>query len=63
MKLPIAVEIDEGEDIVYLSVGAPLKSEVVTTVRIDEDIAVDFAGLRIVGIEVMNASKRLTLEE
>jgi uncharacterized protein YuzE len=57
------VTYDPRGDAVYVSLRRELAS-VAQTKRVDEDIALDFAeDGTLVGIEVLNASERLRLDE
>src|SRR5712691_7986760 len=62
LSMKITLENDRENDLVYLSFGARShgKGSVAKTVRISEDIFVDLdSDERLLGLEVINASKRL----
>ena len=63
--MKVTVQTDRENDLLYLGFGENALDEgvVARTVRIDEDVAIDFdASGRIVGIDVMNASQRMSGE-
>ena len=61
--MDVIIHTDEEADAVYIGLAAPAakKGTVKRTARVDDDIALDFDGKgRLLGVEVLNASQRLT---
>jgi uncharacterized protein YuzE len=61
--MDVIIHTDDEADAVYIGLAAPSakKGAVKRTARVDDDIALDFDGKgRLLGVEVLNASQRLS---
>ncbi len=61
-RMTAIIHADKEADAVYIRLAAPSanRGAVKCTIRVDEDIALDFNGTgHLLGIEVLNASRRL----